>query len=130
MVSSALYDRLPSRPSINSLWNSAFDIVGVGGASVEVRGYIDVPLQIAGIKVADLLLVVSDLKFSLLIRMDVLHPHAGKMSLGSAAPLELARVSVTYASSSERTRVPRIAARRLSHVSPNSLLLLRNRRVS
>ena len=61
MVSSALYDRLPSRPSINSLWNSAFDIVGVGGASVEVRGYIDVPLQIAGIKVADLLLVVSDL---------------------------------------------------------------------
>ena len=49
IMSSALYDRLTSRPSINSFKNSAPDIVGVGGASVEARGYIDVPLQIAGI---------------------------------------------------------------------------------
>ena len=33
MLSSALYDRLPSRPSINSFENLAPDIVGVGGAS-------------------------------------------------------------------------------------------------
>ena len=87
MVSSARYDRLPSRPSINLFRNSAPDIVGVGGASAEVRGYIDVHLQIAGIKVVHPLLVVSNLSFSLLIGMDVLQPHAEKMSLGSAAPL-------------------------------------------
>ena len=36
MVSSWLYDRLPSRPSINSFKNSALDIVGVGGSSADV----------------------------------------------------------------------------------------------
>ena len=80
---------MPSRPSINSFKNSAPDIVGVGGASIDVRGYIDVPLQIAGIEVAHPLLVVSNHSFSLLIDMDVLQPHAAKMSLGSSAPLEL-----------------------------------------
>ena len=89
MESSALYDRLPSRSSINSFKNSAPDIVGIDGASAEVRDYIDGSLQIAGIEVAHPLLVVSNLSFSLLIRMDVLQPHAAKMSLGSAAPLEL-----------------------------------------
>ena len=89
MVSSALYNRLPWRPSINSYKNSAPDIVGVGGASAEVRGYIDVPLLIAGIEVAHPLLVVSNLSFSLLIRMDVLQPHSTKMSLVCAVPLEL-----------------------------------------
>ena len=89
IVSSALYDRLLSRPSINLCKNSAHDIVGVGGASAEVRGFIDVFLQIAGIEVAHPLLVVSNLSLSLLIGMDVLQPHVVKMSLGSAAPLEL-----------------------------------------
>ena len=89
MVSFARYDRLPSRPSINSFKNSAPDIVGVKSASAEVRGYIDVLLQIAGIEVAHPLLVVSNLSFSLLIGMDVLQPYAEKMSLGNAAPLDL-----------------------------------------
>ena len=39
MVSSVLHDRLPSRPAINSFKNLTPDIVGVGGASGEVRGY-------------------------------------------------------------------------------------------
>ena len=81
MVSSALYDRLPSRPSINSFKNSALNIVGVAGESAEVRGYIDVPLQIAGIEVAHPLLVVTNFSFSL----HVLQPHAAKMSFESAA---------------------------------------------
>ena len=80
MVSIALHDRLPSRPSINSFKNSAPDIVKVGGASAEVRGYIDVPLQIAGIEVAHPLQVVTNLSFSLLIKMDVLQPHAAKLA--------------------------------------------------
>ena len=81
MVSSVLHDRLPSRPPINSFKNSAPDIVGVGGASVEVRGYIDVPLKIAGIEVAHPLLVVSKLPFAMLIGMDVLRPHAASFSV-------------------------------------------------
>ena len=60
MVSSALYNRLPLRPSINSFKNLAPDIVGVGNASAKVRGYIDVTLQIAGIEIAHPLLVVSN----------------------------------------------------------------------
>ena len=88
MVSSAQHDRLLSRPAINSFKNSAIDIVGVGGESAEVRGYIDVLLQITGIEVAYPLLAVTNLSIPLLIGMDVLQPHAAKMSLGSAAPLE------------------------------------------
>ena len=89
MVSSALYDRLPSRPSINSFKNSAPDIVGIGGVSAEVRGYIDVPLQIAGIDFAHPLLVVTNFLFFRLIGLGVLQPLAAKMSLGSAATLGL-----------------------------------------
>ena len=40
MVSSALYDRLPTCPAINSFKNSAPDIVGVGGARAEVVEYV------------------------------------------------------------------------------------------
>ena len=121
ILSCALYDSLPWRPSINSFKNSAPDIIGVGGASAKVRGYIDVPLQIAGIEVAHALLVVSNLSFSLLIGMDVLQSHAAKMSLGSAAPLELsARVcdvcfeQRTNPSSSYRSS-PTVACRRIHY---------------
>ena len=89
MVSSALHDRLQSRLSINALKNSAPDIVGVGSASAEFRGFIDVPLQIAAIEVAHPLLVVTNVLFSLLNGIDVLQPHAAKKSIGNAAPLEL-----------------------------------------
>ena len=81
MVSSGLYDRLPTHPAINSFENSTPDIVGVGGAIAEVRGYIDVPLKIAGIEVAHPLLVVSKLPFAMLIGMDVLRPHASSFSM-------------------------------------------------
>ena len=89
MASSALHDRLPSRLSINSFKNSAPDMVKVCGANVEVRGYIDVPLTIAGIEMAHPLKVVTNLSFPFLIRMDVLQPHAAKMLLKSVSPLEL-----------------------------------------
>ena len=89
MVSSALHDRLPSRPSINSFKNSAPDIVGVGGASVKVRGYIYVPRQIAGIEVAHPLLVVSKLPFAILIGMDVLRLHAANFSACDSTSLQV-----------------------------------------
>ena len=72
MVSSVHHERLPSRLSMNSFKNSAPDIVGICDASAEVRDYIDVHLLIAGIEVANPLLVVTNLLYSRLIRMDML----------------------------------------------------------
>ena len=92
MLSSVLYEQLPSRPTINRFSSAASEIFGVGGASAEVRGYVDVPLQIAGVEIAHPLLVVTDLSFPLLIGMDVLQLHTAKMSLGHAAGAECSRV--------------------------------------
>ena len=74
IMSESLYSQLPTRPPIQSFKKPASDIVGVGSASAEVKGYIDVPLQIAGVEVAHPLLLVSGLVF--LIGMDVLRPHS------------------------------------------------------
>ena len=52
LLSSTFYARLRTKPTICSFKNSAFDIVGGGGESATVRGYIDVPLQIAGAKLS------------------------------------------------------------------------------
>ena len=89
MVISAHYDRLPTRPAINSFKNSAPDIVGIGGASAKVVGYVEVPLLIAGFEVAHPLLVVSELPFAMLIGMDVLRPHAASFSVCDSTPLQL-----------------------------------------
>ena len=51
-----------------------------------MKGYIDVPLQIAGVEVAHPLLVVSRLAFQILIGMDVLRPHSATMLLGESMP--------------------------------------------
>ena len=88
MVSSALYNRLPSRAAINSFKNSAPDIVGFGGASAEVRGYIDVPVQITEIEVTHTLLIVTDSPFALLIGMDILRPHAASLSVCHSTSLQ------------------------------------------
>ena len=89
MLCSVLYDQLLIRSAICSFSKSAPDIVRVSGACAEVRGYVDVPLQIAGIEIAHPLLVITSLAFTLLIVMDILQPHAGKLSLSHAAQLEL-----------------------------------------
>ena len=89
MVSSALYDRLPTRPAINSLENSFPDIVGVGGAIAEVRGYVVVPPLIAGFEVAHPLLVVSEVPFAMLFGMDFLRPHAASFSVCDSTSLQL-----------------------------------------
>ena len=80
---------MPTRPQIQSFKKPSPDIVGVGGASAEVKGYIDVPLQIAGVEVAHPLLVVSGLAFQILIGMNVLRPHSAAMQLGESVPFQL-----------------------------------------
>ena len=63
MVSESLNLQLPSRFPIQCFKKPAPNIVGVCGASAEVKGYIEVPLQIAGVKLAHPLVVVSNLAF-------------------------------------------------------------------
>ena len=48
MLSAAMYSRLPSAAPIQPFTCAAPDVVGVGGASAEIRGYVDTPVEIAG----------------------------------------------------------------------------------
>ena len=49
MLSTTLYAKFPSKPPIQPFKKPAPDIVGVDGARAEVTGYVDVPLQLAGV---------------------------------------------------------------------------------
>ena len=89
MLSESLYSQLPTCPPIQFFKKPAPDIVGVGGARAEVKGYIDVPHQIAGVEVAHPLLVVSGLAFQILIGMDVLRTHSAAMLLDESVPFQL-----------------------------------------
>ena len=81
MLSTALYAKLSSKTSIQPFKKHAPDIVGVGGTSAEVKGYVDVPLQLAGVEVAHPLLGVTDLSFPILVGTDILRAHSATMSL-------------------------------------------------
>ena len=89
MLSTALYAKLPSKPPIQAFKKPAPDIVGVGGGSAEVKGYIDVPLQLAGVEVAHPLLVLTDLSFPILVIADILREYSATMSLGDGVSLRL-----------------------------------------
>ena len=83
MLSSAMYSRLPSAPAIQPFSGAAPDVIGVGGASSEIRGYVDALVELAGTAVYHPLLVVEGLAFPLLIGTDILRPH-GAMRQRSA----------------------------------------------
>ena len=46
MLSVAMHSRLPSAPPIQPFTRAAPDIVGVGGANAEIRGYVDMFVEI------------------------------------------------------------------------------------
>ena len=87
MLSTALYGRIPYAPAIQPVTGSAFDIIGVGGATAEIRGYVDAPIEIDGTAVRHLLLVVKGLAFPLLLGTDILRPHGAMLMLDESAPL-------------------------------------------
>ena len=121
MLNSTLYDRLHSKPAIQQFKNRAPDIVGVVGASAKVRGYVDIPLLIAGVEIAHSLLVVSELSFPILIVMDILQPHAATLPLGNSSTIQLNTEFVMYDSSSKLSRFANIEVR---IISPAPLKLL------
>ena len=87
LLNAALYPKLLSQPFILPFKNPAPNIVGVGGASDEVKGYVDVPVQLAGVEVAHSLLVITDLSFPILVGTYILRAHSATMSLGNEVPL-------------------------------------------
>ena len=84
-----MYSRLPHAPAIQPFTCAAPDVIGVGSASAEIRGYVDAPIEIAGVAVHHLLLVVEGLAFSLLIGTDIMRAHGAVLTLDESAPVRL-----------------------------------------
>ena len=76
-------------PPIENFITSPPRIVGVGGASATVRGYIDSPLIIARTQVRHPLIVVEDLSFPLLIGMEILGHHDAQLGVGASSSIRL-----------------------------------------
>ena len=89
MLSSALYARLRDAPVIQLFTRAAPDVDGVGGASAEIRNYVDAPVEVASVTVYHPLLVVEGLAFSLLIGTDILHAQGAVLTLDETAPVRL-----------------------------------------
>ena len=63
MVPMSTLRALPNFPTVENFKSAPPNIVGLGGASVAVHGYIDASLVIAGSHVQHPLIVVNDLAF-------------------------------------------------------------------
>ena len=105
MLSAAMYTRLPDAPAIQPFFRAAPEVVGVGGARAEIRGYVDVPVEVAGVAVRQPLLVVEGLGFPLIIGMDILRAHRAVLTLDESAPVRL-RVRVCAVCGEQRTASP------------------------
>ena len=105
MLSAAMYTRLPDTPAIQPFLRAAPEVVGVGGARAEIRGYVDVPVEVAGVAVCHLLLVIKGLAFPLIIGTDILHAHRAVLTLDESAPVRL-RVRVCAVCGEQRTSSP------------------------
>lgn len=90
MLSTAMYGRLPNVRAIQPFTEAATVVIGVGGASGELRTYIDAPVKLDNIVVHHLLLVVDKLAFALFIGMDILSPHGVMFRFGDIS-LRLSR---------------------------------------
>ena len=71
------YQMFRDRASLQLFHKPPPDIVGVAGARPTVRGFVDVPLEIAGVVLHHPLIVVENLTLLLLVGMDILRAHAG-----------------------------------------------------
>lgn len=87
MLNTLLYSKYLSKLLIQPVKNIEPDIVDVNPSNTEIKGYIDVRLQLAAVKIAHPLLVVTDLSFPILLGTDILPAHLATMSLKDAVPL-------------------------------------------
>ena len=70
-----------------------------------IRGYVDVPVEVAGVAVRHPLLVVEGLAFPLIIGTDILRAHRVVLTLDESAPVRL-RVRVCAVCTEQRTASP------------------------
>ena len=89
MLSRAMYARLRDAFVIQPFTRSAPNVVGVGGATAEIRGYVDAHVKVAGVTVHHPLLGVESLVLSLLIDTDILCAHGAVITLDETAPVRL-----------------------------------------
>ena len=105
MLSAAMYTRLPDAPAIQRFLRAFPEVIGVGGARDVIRGYVDLPVEIAGVAVRHLLLVVEGLAFPLIIGTDILRAHRAALTLDESAPVRL-RVRLCAVCTEQRTASP------------------------
>ena len=65
------------------------NIVGVGGSSAKVLGYVDVSVVISDVEVRHPLIVVDELAYPLLIGTNVLRPHRANFKFGAPYVVQL-----------------------------------------
>ena len=105
MLSSAIYSRLPHAPAIQPFTRAAPDVIGVGGPSAQIRGYVDAPVEIVEVEVHHPLLVVEVLAFFLLIGTDILREQGAVLTLDESAPVRL-RIRECAVCRKQRTKLP------------------------
>ena len=89
MLSSAIYASLRDAPVIQPFTRAAPDVVSVGGVSAEIGGYVDAPLEVAGVTVHYPLLGVEGLAFFLFTGTIILRAHGAVLTLDETAPVRL-----------------------------------------
>ena len=89
MLSAAMYTRLPDAPAIQPFLRAVPEVVGVGGERAVIRGYVDVPVEVAGVAVRHPLLMLEGLGFPLIIGRDILRAHRAVLTLDESAPVRL-----------------------------------------
>ena len=70
-----------------------------------IRGYVDAPVEVAGVAVRYPLLVVEGLAFPLIIGTNILRAHRAVLTLDESAPVQL-RVRVCAVCAEQRTASP------------------------
>ena len=104
MFSTAMYSCLASAPAVQPYLGAAPDVIGVDGASAEIRGYVDAAVKFANTAVCYPLLV-EGLAFSLVIGTDILRPHGAMLTLDECVSLQL-RTRVCDMCREQRTDPP------------------------
>ena len=91
IIASSTLSAIPERLSVEQFMHKRPNIVGVGGSSARVLGYVDVSVVISDIEVRHPLIVVHELAYPLLIVTNVLRPHRANFKLGVPDVVQLKR---------------------------------------
>ena len=89
LIASPTLAALPERPSVEQFMHRPQNIVGVGGSSARVLGYVDVSVVISDVEVRHPLIVADELAYPLLIGTDILRPHRANFELGAPDVVQL-----------------------------------------